>query len=453
VDNAVATTVPGDEILINAGTSPFQRVSACSADPKGFGGECHQNWLVSELGGNHVMAFAQDSFKPTRYLTIIPGVAAHTSSTSDDRGRQVLDINTWTPHLDVIWDPTHDGKTKLRASFHNNVDPGFLALARFAGRALYRQTCTWDDETKSYTRNCRSSGGDNGTTIGLPCGPEGVDINGNRCVGRLRAPRLWEYSVGAEREIFTGIAASVDFIYRKYAHQFEDVETNANWTDGGIGLRREANFKTSRSQFVFDLQTPDSASRRNVSATARIRKREGVLKALVAYTWMRYEGVEDADFATLYLDNPGQAHYYYGPLPGDIRHDVRAQIAWQARTWMSVGVNYLFASGGPYNRYHFDAIFGSYSRFQAQRGHDSRGTLSPDDDVPLRLPDITSLDLQVRFNLRPIIKQNLELWANVFNLLALRTTLSVIEEDGPFWGRTLGRMQPTYARLGVRYRF
>ena len=79
-------------------------------------------------------------------------------------------------------------------------------------------------------------------------------------------------------------------------------------------------------------------------------------------------------------------------------------------------------SGAPYNRFFFDPVYRRFGAFRAQRGYDNRGTLIPDDDRPLRLPDFSQLDLQVRLSLEPLIKQRIELWVDALNILALRTT-------------------------------
>jgi hypothetical protein len=79
--------------------------------------------------------------------------------------------------------------------------------------------------------------------------------------------------------------------------------------------------------------------------------------------------------------------------------------------------------------------------------------LNPDDDAPLRLPDVSRLDVQARFSLMRLVKQPLELFVDVTNILGLRTTTGVFEQDGPFWGRQVSRLGPTSARLGVQYRF
>ncbi len=451
--NARARTVTGDSVLLTVGSEPFSVQNYCGNDPKLANGECRSGWVRTEPTGREAHIFLQDAWKPTRYVTIVPGLALHSGHSQDDQERIVTDITAFTPHLQATWDPTHDGRTVIRGSFSNYVDTGFLELAQFTGRSLYSKTCDWDPEAKAYIRNCRASGGSSATTVGLPCGPDGVGEDGTSCLTRLRAPRTWEYTLGAEREITTGVSLGADLIYRKFNHQWEDLETNGNWNQGGTDLRRDGRWKTGRSEFIFDLETPDEARRRYVGLTTSLRKRQGLLRVIASYTWSRYEGTEDSDFATMFLDNPGQNHFYYGPLPVDFRHNVKLQATYQIRPWVSAGVIYEFVSGRPYNRYHFDPTYQSFSAFRTKRGYDTRGTLNPDDDTALRTPDISALDLQARFSLRQLTKQNIDLFVDILNIMALRTTTDVIETDGPFWSRPARRLPPTRARFGLRYRF
>lgn len=453
VSNDTATTVTGDAVDYKAGTDNFARTEACSNDPKADNGACRKNWLRSAVSGWAFKSWIEDKFRPTRFLSITPGLAFHAGGSVDDRQNQVTDITAFTPHLAATWDPTHDGKTALRASIDSSVDTGFLALAGFTSKALYERTCFWDPETKTYTRNCRSEGGNEGTTVGLPCGPDAVKPDGTPCTSKLTAARVWEGNLGAEREIVDGVSLGVDLMYRRFVRQWEDVETNAFWNQGGSGLDRRAMFRTSRSQYVFDLQSPPEKRRDYKALELKLRKREGLLKAYVSYTLGQSVGNDDSAFVTLYLDNPGQAVYDYGPLPNDIRHDLRVQALYLVKNWLSVGGVYQFLSGAPYNRYFWDSEFRSFSRLAAQRGYDSRGNLDPTDDIPLRTPDLSQLGLQIRFYLMPLIKQRIEAWVDMDNVLALRTPTGVIQTDGPNWGRPTGRMPPLRLVFGARYKY
>ena len=58
-----------------------------------------------------------------------------------------------------------------------------------------------------------------------------------------------------------------------------------------------------------------------------------------------------------------------------------------------------------------------------------------------------------RANLKPLIGYQLELYADVMNLLALRTTTGVVEEDGPRFGEPSSQMTPFRVRLGLRFKY
>ena len=77
----------------------------------------------------------------------------------------------------------------------------------------------------------------------------------------------------------------------------------------------------------------------------------------------------------------------------------------------------------------------------------------PADDRGLRLPDIQKLNFQLRANLLPLTGVNLEMFADIINVMALRTTTAVYVEDGPLFGQTSARLDPFRIRLGARYRY
>jgi hypothetical protein len=59
----------------------------------------------------------------------------------------------------------------------------------------------------------------------------------------------------------------------------------------------------------------------------------------------------------------------------------------------------------------------------------------------------------VRVNLLPVIGQKLELYVNVLNALALRTTTAVVQNDTPDFGTQSARMAPFRLHLGLNYRY
>ena len=111
---------------------------------------------------------------------------------------------------------------------------------------------------RSSTSNCTYSGGRSRNTIGLPCGPTGIDERGRPCKEDLKIPRTHEFTAGVEREMVPGVAIALDGIYRKFTNQYDTTETNRRWNTSGTGLERIGSFRNGRSQTVSNLGTPDS---------------------------------------------------------------------------------------------------------------------------------------------------------------------------------------------------
>ena len=63
------------------------------------------------------------------------------------------------------------------------------------------------------------------------------------------------------------------------------------------------------------------------------------------------------------------------------------------------------------------------------------------------------MNAQVAVNLQPFIGLRLDTFVDVLNVLALRTTTTVAENDGQDFGVTRNRELPFRFRLGLRYRY
>jgi hypothetical protein len=133
---------------------------------------------------------------------------------------------------------------------------------------------------------------------------------------------------------------------------------------------------------------------------------------------------------------------------------VKANLVYSATRWMSLGMMYNYYSGTPYNRLFYNDLSKGYTDYRATIGTSPGANLNdPGDDRPLRLPDIHDLSAQMRINLLPFIGQKLEVYANVLNVLGLRTTTSVVQNDTADFGSQAGRMAPFRIRLGLNYRY
>jgi hypothetical protein len=449
------TTTPGDAIYVFNGEQPDSKRELFVNDP--FTEEGRYGWAISTAQSRLFQFSLQDQFKlPNyRYLTITPGVGVMHNTAEDGLGNAVIEFLTVTPNISAAWDVTHDGRTSLRASFSHKVDPGNLSIANYIGAGRTIRVCKWDDTANDFSKECFFSGGIAGKTVGLPCGPDGVDAEGNSCKQGLKVPRTWEYTAGVEREVIQGVAVGADFVYRDFRNPYEDRETNFVWNAVGTDLDPNGRYRTGRNLQVFNLETPSEAKRRYIGVTSSIRKREGALKINLTYTWSRLQGNVVDGFQNPFLNNPAQDVFQYGDLPGDARHTIRSQATYQWSSWFSTGVTYNYTSGGPLNLVYFNTIQGGFTDFRARRGFNPGVDLNdPSDDYQFRLPDLQTFNLQARVNLKAITKHNLQFFVDVLNILGLRTVTGYQTEATAVGGLAFSsRQEPFRLRVGLTYKY
>ncbi|MFH1130694.1 MAG: TonB-dependent receptor [Pseudomonadota bacterium] len=442
----------------------FDEASTCDPNSTKYNSKkCAQGILETTVQGTKLIAFLQDRWQLPGYkrLRLIPGVALHFGNTINPDGETVTSFVTPTAHLNFAWDIFNNGKTVLRGGYNQYVDVGFLGLARFIGRDLIEYECNYDPETGTYSSNCRVGG--QIRTVGKPQGP-GFDENGNPIdqfnPDALTVPRVHEISLGLEREWFKGFSTGVDFQFRRYSNQWEDLETNVIWNEAGDDVQA---FKNGKSEYIYDLETPDEAYRRYLGLTLFARKFLGNWQIMASYTWSRNEGTTAESYATVFLDRPRQTQYFEGYLPDDRRHVVKL-TGWYRWGSLAVGGNIWLGTGVPYDRLFFNKFFNDYNDRQSQRGMDPKDLATPDDDKELRTPTTLQFDLKVSYQLDKVAnflwgkKENLELIGEIFNLFNIRTPTRYEERNlalgaATQWGDVIDRQDPFRVRFSLRYRY
>ena len=457
-DNLIAQTdifrksTPGDFVLEYNGMTPEARVDYFSNDPRRE--PAHRGWFITTTNSLRNTFSISDAWRPTHHLTVTPGAAFTTASATNSQAEPVIKTSAISPSIAVAWDATHDGRTAVRASFNQYVDADVNAIANHTLGSQVTQRCKWNEAAGVYDKECEYSGGATNATVGLPCSPSGIDASGNPCRSQLVLPKTWEYTAGVEREMVEGVAAGVDFIYRRFDNQFEKLETNRIWNATGSQLDRTGGYRNGQSTTVSDLETPDSAQRRYVGVTTSLSKREGGLKLQGSYTWSRLDGTVLEGNANRLGDIGPRDVFLYGQLPDDHRHEVKLNATYRFTPWLSTGIRYSYYSGLPYSRLYKNDVTGSYEDYRARIGLDPGVNVNdPADDRPLRMPDLHSLNAQFAFNLMPLTGQNLEAFVDVLNVLGLRIVNTVAENDGQDFGVQRGREGPLRIRLGARYKF
>ena len=442
---------PGDALYEYNGTTPAALTTYYSNDPRFE--EARYGWYISRATVRRHTTTLSDAWRPTRYLTLT-GALSHVWGGGDNsRGDRIVDAQAFAPSLSGAWDATHDGRTVLRGSASKYVDVDLLNVARHTLGGQAQQRCRWNDTTQAFDTGCVFSGGLTSNTVGLPCGPSGINADGTPCQQRLRLPTTWELTFGSEREVAQGLALSIDLVYRKYTHQFHTRETNRIWNDTGTGLRQVGGYRNGRAETIVDIGTEDGAERRYTGVSVAAVRREGRLKTHASYTWSELRGNIDG-LNSPYGSIPSRDVFLYGPLPDDHRHEAKLTLQYQLTAWASLGLRYSYISGTPYNRLYFNNETTSHELYRARVGINAGNDINdPRDDRELRLPDRQDLNTQLRVSLLPLIGHRLDLYVDVLNVLGLRTATALGQNDGQDFGVERTRLDPFRIRLGLNYRY
>jgi hypothetical protein len=446
--------VPGDRKTYLNGSNFDREIEYFANDPR-RDGEAHHGYYIRGATGTLLVHSLSDAMKIGKYVAVNAGVAMTSAISETYAGNGQVNLSGFTPHLSTVWDATHDGRTVMRASFANYLDADAVRVSRYALGDQVSRECKWNDATKAFDIGCEYRGGAVNSTFGLPCGPQGFWPDGRPCKQALRLPRMWEYTLGAEREIATGLSLSADFIYRRFTHPYEMQETNRVWNGAGSALAFTGGYRNGKAEQITDLETSDSATRRYTGVTAVIRKREGRLRVQLGYTWSKLEGnVDNSGDNNLYADIPGRDVYLYSFLQDDHRHDVRGSATYAFTNWLSLGTTYSFQSGAPYSRVFKNALTGKFEDYRARVGSDPGVDINaPEDDRELRLPDVTRLNLKINASLRQLIGSDVDVYFDFLNVLNMRVATAVITDAGPNFGATRTLTNPLLIRVGGRYRY
>ena len=413
----------------------------------------------------HVLT-ASDTWRVTRHLTTLPAISLITAKATNNFGTFPFSTTTWAPAISFVWDVGRDGKTVLRASGSVYVDVDTSLVGRLSvgsqnnpgvvgganpGTPQVSQRCAYNPATGLYDTDCVYSGGPSKNTVGRPCGPTGVDENGKSCQQDLKIPRTWEATIGASREVAPGTALGLDFVYRKFVNQFEDVETNRIWNASGTAV---VGYRSGVAETVLDLETPSGAHREYMGLTFSATKQEGNIRLNGSYTLGKLTGTVLDGFQNYYGNVGPQNQFLNGPLQDDHRHEIKLTGTYWVKPWLSTGVRYVYTSGTPTQRLFYDPATGTFNSYRAPVGVDPGANLNdPADNRTLRLPDIQNLNIQVRAVLKPLIGHDISVFAEIINALGLRTPLTQGQADGRDFGLTLTRLDPFRIRIGLDYRF
>ena len=458
---------PGGVVYQRDNGIDFARTQYCvEFDPDTL--TCTPGSLEVTTTGQTGLLFLQDGFSPSIYrnLTFTPGVGIELGHTANDAGDTISQFLTATAHLNLTWRPLGDNKTVVRGGYNQYVDMGFLSIPGFVGKSLFNRRCEVDEAARDagardpYVRNCLNGGGDSGVTVGYPDGPP-RDEAGNALdtsnPDALRPPRTHELYVGAEREIWNGLVIGTDFVWRRYEHQFEDLETNVVWNELGNDAER---FENGKSEYVFDLETPWQAHRTNTSWTVFLRRfaDDGSWWTTASYTYGRSFGTVNEGFATVYLDNDRQTKFAYGPLPDDVRHTLNLTGGVKLFRQLGLSATLRVESGTPYDHLYLNNLYLDWQDRRAPRGQDPGSLSNTSDDRELRTPTTATLGLLLLYELKEAFGVDATMSVSIENALNSRKPTEFEDRElGPGaptqFGDVIDRQDPFRVMLGMRFRY
>ena len=304
------------------------------------------------LGG-----FVQDSWSILDRVTLNFGVRYDAQTVYGVGDLVALSFpNEWSPRVGVIWDFTKQGRSKLYANYaryYENI-PQILGAAAFGSptvvQAFYAPASDCNPASAT-TANCRSSSNLIPDTWFPPNTSWRVTYPGQRdpVDPQTKPPSEDEWVAGIQYELLPNARASLAYTHRNLVHWVDDMGVNgADYFIGNPGFGLGSMYPPARrvyNSFVVALD--------KVYANGWL--------AQVSYTYQNLTG----NIEGLFRSETGQfvpnvntdfdiqrlAANREGPLPGDIRHTVKAYLAKEfiLAPWLSVttGAAYTGSSGAP----------------------------------------------------------------------------------------------------------
>lgn len=377
-------SVPGDRIdKINNG-APDRRTDFFSNDPRLE--EPRFGWRIAEASSLSTSLAVEDAMTLADTLTLTPGVtilSSHSAALDNEIGDTAV-----LPQLAAVWDATRDGRTLVRGGIHGRADADLLPAAQHALGAQVSRECRWDDSTGAFTRDCAFAGGGLEHTLGRPCSATGFDDRGQPCRERVGFAKSWEYSLGVERELPSGVRFAADGLLRRIEGLPEIRETNRVW-DGGVNT---VPYRNGSPVTVLDFSNPTAAYRRYLGATASLRRQFGERLGLrAAYTWSEQTGTAGERVVDPTMAAP---RFRAGYVPEDHRHEIKALVVYAPARFVSFGVVYAYASGALLARRYRNDVSEDY---RARVGiNPGANVTDPGDDRPSRHPATNRLHFQAR---------------------------------------------------------
>jgi hypothetical protein len=386
--------------------------------------------------------YVQDRWwTPLSWLTLVPGLRFDWGRTTDRLQREVSNMTAVGPRLGFIADVTGDARTTVFAYYGHHTDTLSLLPASNidAEEAGVTETQNWDPVMMKFTK------------IGSSGGPGGVVIDHD-----AKTPHMDELSAGVRQAIGDSSSLELNYTYRHLANLWAGQEINRIWDPTGSRVVGWAD-PNKMEQDVVLFTTPDDNERtyHGFDLIAQGNPtRNWDFGASYTLSWLFGSGVTvfGQNSNVSQYDNPRQKRFFSGYLPGDIRHSLKVYGSYTALDRLTIGANFGLFTGSPLTKSFFDFQDGGNFNYRSPLGTEPGAGNDPKTISEFRIPDRAFLDLRFVCNVLPQRwHHTLNLIADVFNALNLRTPTSVQTSDLPTFGQVTGRQAPLRVQLALQY--
>ena len=395
------------------------------------------NALQTNVSASTFSLFALDNWDLFQRVRLQPGVRIDRATYRDSKDEPVLDFLTLSPRFSFSADLLGDGTTRVHGGAGLLIETGNLLIASLTSDSLETTRAYYNSETGRYEIKPDDQlvqGGANSTVIG----------------GRVKPMETTEYQIGLGHALSKDNVVDISWMNRTVPWTWEDRESNLLYSRDGSAVEGSTD---GSSRSVMELSSWGGTARNytgfTLSHDLRVQK-QWLLSNSYTLAWL--EG-SSSDLIGPAFGNPAEASFLRGPLAGDHRHTLKLQGAYFASNGVTVGAEYQFLSGSPYSKT-YRAPGTATDLLAAPRGVDPGEKLNdPSDDIELRLPDLTQLNLRITYDLAKVIGQKLEVAFDVENALNLRTVTAVEQREGATFGHPLTYQKPLSGQVVVTYSY
>ncbi len=400
--------------------------------------------------------FLQDEWRLNSWLAIMPGIRFDYGRTVLTGGEVFNSQFAVGPRIGAVFDITRDQKTIFSVNYgrSNDVTPFDTAANYDSALHAFRSRDRWN-RTANQWEPLDQSGGAGGLAIDK----------------QAKVPHSDQLSASFRRAIFLNTVAEIEYTWKKMSNLWGTVEINRIWDHTGF---RIVDFRDGINHTIDLYTTPDSNVRKYHGVSFGLQGRPTPSWYFMGYytlSWL---------YGTTENSVPAQVKFNNGFLQEDQRQRISVAASYTFRFGLIVGVRAQHSSGGPRlatnhegKEFQVSSAYGGGTRLRSPRGTDTgvcagnvpgQGNYTPWTTVcgnnvdlisEVRVPASTSLDVQLTYDVYPLLRQHVALLAEITNILNERTKNGVAYTDrvAGDYGYATGSEGSWGINLGIRYDF